>query len=130
MLIKYSNPICEFFGRDTEPLSPNWKIHRRRAERLLCASAVMNSIFRGLLSFTGDNFDGFASDKAYQWLTDNAYKYGFSLSYPKNNSHFVFEPWHWRFVGIELAKKLHDENKTLSDLDQREIDTYLSKFFD
>ncbi|MDO8561458.1 MAG: M15 family metallopeptidase [bacterium] len=78
----------------------------------------------------GDTFKGFDKSPAYAWLTANAYLYGFNLSYPRNNTHFVFEPWHWRYVGIELAKKLHDENKSLYELDQREIDTYLVKFFD
>ncbi len=78
----------------------------------------------------GDTFVGFSKSSAYEWLTANAYRYGFNLSYPKGNSHFVFEPWHWRYVGIELAQKLHDENKSLYELDQRDIDTYLVKFFD
>ncbi len=34
----------------------------------------------------------------YQWLLDNANRYNFHLSYPKNNSDKrIFEPWHWRF---------------------------------
>ncbi len=73
---------------------------------------------------------GFDKTTSYTWLTAHAYEYGFILSYPKGNTHFVFEPWHWRYVGIELAKKLHDENKYFYDLDQRDIDTYLIKFFD
>jgi LAS superfamily LD-carboxypeptidase LdcB len=78
----------------------------------------------------GSALSGFDKTTTYTWLQKNAYLYGFSLSYPKGNTHFVFEPWHWRYVGVELAKKLHDENKTLYDLDQRDIDTYLIKFFD
>ena len=78
----------------------------------------------------GGTLAGFDKTEAYAWLTKHAYVYGFNLSYPKGNTHFVFEPWHWRYVGVELAEKLHDENKALYDLDQREIDTYLVKFFD
>jgi len=72
----------------------------------------------------------FDSTPTYVWLTDNAYKYGFILSYPKNNSYYQYEPWHWRFVGVALATKLHNENKNFYNLDQREIDTYLSTIFD
>jgi len=72
----------------------------------------------------------FAKSPAFQWLKDNAYKYGFELSYPANNSYYIYEPWHWRFVGRTLAKKLYDENKNFYDLDQREIDQYLVSFFD
>ena len=76
------------------------------------------------------NSSSFYKTKAYPWLLDNAYKYGFVLSYPENNKYYVFEPWHWRFVGIKLAAKLHDENKYFYDLDQRDIDQYLIYIFD
>lgn len=66
----------------------------------------------------------------YKWLTENAYKYGFILSYPKGNSYYQYEPWHWRFVGVTLAKKLHDEGKSFYDLTQREVDTYLISIFE
>jgi len=76
------------------------------------------------------NSSSFYKTKAYPWLLDNAYKYGFILSYPENNKYYIFEPWHWRFVGIKLAAKLHDENKYFYDLDQRDIDQYLIYIFD
>ncbi len=79
---------------------------------------------------TGDNFDLFDTTKAYTWLTSNAYKYGFILSYPKNNSYYKYEPWHWRFVGADLANRLHVSGKNFYDMDQRTINDYLSVFFD
>ncbi len=78
----------------------------------------------------GAGFTGFEKSATYQWLLDNAYTYGFVLSYPKGNSYYQFEPWHWRFVGRALAQKLHDDGKNFYDLDQREIDKYLISFFD
>lgn len=72
----------------------------------------------------------FENTQAFNWLKNNAYRYGFILSYPKNNSYYQYEPWHWRFVGVSLATKLHNENKNFYDLDQREIDTYLATIFD
>lgn len=78
----------------------------------------------------GASFEGFEKTEAYQWLRDNAYEYGFILSYPQDNNYYQFEPWHWRFVGRALAKKLHDEGRNFYDLDQREIDQYLISFFD
>lgn len=74
--------------------------------------------------------NGFETTPAYTWLQENAYKYGFTLSYPKGNAYYVFEPWHWRFVGQDLAEDLHDDGKSFYDLEQREIDTYLIKIFD
>lgn len=78
----------------------------------------------------GGTLSGFEKTQAYQWLVDNAYRYGFVLSYPKDNSYYVFEPWHWRFVGIKLATDLHNAGKYFYDLDQREIDQYLVNIFD
>ncbi|MEW5805378.1 MAG: M15 family metallopeptidase [Patescibacteria group bacterium] len=78
----------------------------------------------------GAEFYDFAKTPAYQWLLNNAYKYGFILSYPENNAYYVFEPWHWRFVGVMLATELHTQNRHFYDLDQREIDRYLINIFD
>ncbi len=78
----------------------------------------------------GANFNPFATDPAYKWLLSNAHKYGFVLSYPEKNKFYVFEPWHWRYVGVDLARDLHSEGKYFYDLDQREIDAYLVKLFD
>ncbi len=77
----------------------------------------------------GETFSGFSKTPEYAWLTKNAYKYGFILSYPEGNGYYVYEPWHWRFVGVELATKLHNEGKYFYDLDQREIDQYLLNIF-
>lgn len=78
----------------------------------------------------GGGLNGFEATPAYTWLQENAHKYGFTLSYPKNNAYYVFEPWHWRFVGEDLAKDLHDDGKFFYDMDQRAIDQYLIKIFD
>ncbi len=78
----------------------------------------------------GANFSAFEKTGSFIWLTENAYQYGFILSYPKKNVHYIFEPWHFRFVGKALAKRLHNENKNFYDLPQREIDEYLVSIFD
>lgn len=78
----------------------------------------------------GGTFSKFKSDPAYQWLEDNAYKYGFILSYPEKNVYYKFEPWHWRFVGVELATRLFTDKEYFYDLGQREINIYLIKLFD
>lgn len=57
-------------------------------------------------------------DKEAIWLKDNAWKYGFILRYPKGKEDitgFNFEPWHYRFVGLELALELHQTNQTLEE---------------
>ena len=77
-----------------------------------------------------DSFVGFEKTPANTWLTANAYKYGFILSYPSGNGYYVYEPWHWRFVGVKLATMLHAENESFYTLDQRTINAYLISLFD
>jgi D-alanyl-D-alanine carboxypeptidase len=72
----------------------------------------------------------FEDTPSYKWLSENAYRYGFTLSYPKNNLYYEYEPWHWRFVGVELATKLYNEKIYFSDMEQRIIDTFLVNIFD
>ncbi len=73
---------------------------------------------------------GFNKSPAYLWLTENAHRFGFILSYPEKNSYYIFEPWHWRFVGVELSALLHKENKRFYDIPERDISAYLIKIFD
>jgi zinc D-Ala-D-Ala carboxypeptidase len=79
---------------------------------------------------TGTLTAAFDTTPESKWLLANAHRYGFILSYPKNNKYYIYEPWHWRFVGVELATRLHDDGKYLYELDQRELDPYLLHIFD
>lgn len=72
----------------------------------------------------------FGTTPAFAWLTENAHEYGFILSYPEGNQFYIYEPWHWRFVGRSLATDLHEDKRSFYDLDQRELDSYLIKIFD
>lgn len=53
-----------------------------------------------------------------KWLAENCYKYGFILRYPPEKSDvtgIVYEPWHYRYVGEELAKELTESGMTLEE---------------
>lgn len=78
----------------------------------------------------GANFESIGNTDAFIWLKNNAHKYGFVLSYPEGNKYYVYEPWHWRFVGIDLAEKLYRKKDNFYDMDQRDIDKYLIVIFD
>lgn len=78
---------------------------------------------------TGASLNGFDSTAEFKWLEENAQKYGFTLSYPKGNAYYVYEPWHWRYVGIDLAKKLKSTDTYFYDMDQRTINSYLAEMF-
>lgn len=75
-------------------------------------------------------FVDFDTIETYQWMVDNAYQYGFVLSYPPDNNYYQYEPWHWRFVGVLLATYLYETDQYFYDLDQREVDEYLIQLFD
>lgn len=60
----------------------------------------------------------FTSTPDGQWLADNAYKYGFFLRYPKGKeaiTGYDFEPWHYRYVGVDLATAIHQSGLTFEE---------------
>lgn len=60
----------------------------------------------------------FKDSESYKWLLDNSYKYGFILRYPdgkENITGYKFESWHYRYVGVELAKEIHDSGLTFDE---------------
>ncbi|MBQ5994254.1 MAG: M15 family metallopeptidase [Clostridia bacterium] len=60
----------------------------------------------------------FENTKEFQWLQDNAYKYGFVLRYPKDKEDITgvdYQPWHWRYVGEYAAGKMHEQNLCLEE---------------
>lgn len=57
----------------------------------------------------------FGETDAGTWLAQNAWRFGFILRYPPDKEQvtgYVYEPWHFRYVGPELAKELHDTGVT------------------
>lgn len=58
----------------------------------------------------------FKSTEAYKWLGENAHKYGFIMSYPAGrDTGYIFEPWHWRYLGTEHAKEIKTKNLTIQE---------------
>lgn len=58
------------------------------------------------------------SDPEYTWLINNSYKYGYILRYPRNQEYvtgYVFEDWHFRYLGIELATKVYESGLTYDE---------------
>ncbi len=61
---------------------------------------------------------GYAETAAAKWLAENAWDYGFILRYPKDKqdiTKIIFEPWHYRFVGIENAKLIKESGLCLEE---------------
>jgi zinc D-Ala-D-Ala carboxypeptidase len=65
-------------------------------------------VYNGKIDFTN-----FEKTKEYNWMQDNAYKFGFILRFPKDKvleTGYQYESWHYRYVGKEIAKYIHDNN--------------------
>lgn len=60
----------------------------------------------------------FAESQEYQWMLENAYKYGFILRFTKrgeNITGFRNEPWHYRYVGKDIAKYIYEQGITYEE---------------
>ena len=63
-------------------------------------------------------------DKEYTWLINNSYKYGFILRYPHESEYitgYVFEDWHFRYLGIDLATKVYNSKLTYDEYVARQL---------
>lgn len=61
---------------------------------------------------------GFAETKAGKWLKENSYEYGFILRYPQGKEFITgieYEPWHFRYVGVEAATVITQKGITLEE---------------
>lgn len=62
--------------------------------------------------------ENFASTEAFKWLSENAADYGFILRYEKDTQDITmvtYEPWHWRYVGVDAAKEIKAQGVTLEE---------------
>lgn len=59
-----------------------------------------------------------SSEDVYNWLHENAHKYGFILRYPDDKVHITgigYEPWHYRYVGTEAAEYIYENGLCLEE---------------
>lgn len=74
------------------------------------------------ISSASNNFnlnENFKNTIEGQWLKENAHKYGFILRYLEDRTEdtgYAFEPWHFRYVGVEVATYIYENNLILEDL--------------
>ena len=66
----------------------------------------------------GSKASTFEEFDEFKWLQENAHKYGFILRYPKDKEYltgYEYESWHYRYVGIEAATYIHDNDITFDE---------------
>ena len=64
------------------------------------------------------DFNKFYLTKEYNWMQENSYKYGFILRYPKDKEKitgYSYEPWHYRYVGKEIAEYIKKHHITYEE---------------
>jgi D-alanyl-D-alanine carboxypeptidase len=60
----------------------------------------------------------FEDTDEFQWLMENAADYGFILRYPEDKqdvTKVTYEPWHWRYVGVDAAKEMKASGQVLEE---------------
>ena len=102
-----ANLYNRYIQRDGKEAADKYSARPGHSEHQTGLSLDINSI--------GDEFEG--TDEAI-WLKNNAYKYGFILRFPKgmeNITGYKYEPWHYRYVGIDAAKIIYEDDITLEE---------------
>lgn len=100
----YQNQVYYRNWQQTVPLEQYQKERDK-----VSARAGFSEHQTGLAVDINDLEQTFAATQESRWLVQNAYHYGFILRYPKGKewiTGYDYEPWHYRFLGKELAKKV------------------------
>lgn len=94
------------------------------------AGLAMDIVSNDYWSNHSDLDESFDKLPQYEWLINNSWKYGFILSYPKGKEDitgFIYEPWHYRFVGLEHAKKIHEVYEATGEF--LTVNEYIEQYF-
>ena len=63
-------------------------------------------------------YESFEDTEEFEWLSENAADYGFILRYPEDKqdiTKIIYEPWHWRYVGVEAAREMKASGECLEE---------------
>lgn len=89
---------------DTYSARPGYSEHQ---------TALAVDVYNGKVDYTS-----FEETKEFNWMQENAYKYGFILRFPKDKvreTGYQYEAWHYRYVGIDIATNIHNNNICLEE---------------
>ena len=70
------------------------------------------------LDVAARDYSIFEASPEFVWMKENAYKYGFILRYPKEKQEitgYKYEAWHYRYVGLDAAKYIQENNITYEE---------------
>ena len=119
----------KLFNRRVNKIMEKSIITREEAENLASESVAKPKTSEHNSGLAVD-FNGveqnFSNTKEYKWLLENAHKYGFIERYQKKWQYYtgvIYEPWHFRYVGKELALNIKNSGLCL----EKYVSDYLIK---
>lgn len=95
------------------------------------AGLAMDIVSDDYWSNHSDLDESFEKLPQFDWLIENSWKYGFILSYPKGKEDitgFIYEPWHYRFVGVKHAERIHEVYESTGEF--LTVNEYMEKYID
>ncbi|MBD5104677.1 MAG: M15 family metallopeptidase [Ruminococcaceae bacterium] len=95
------------------------------------AGLAMDIVSSDYWSTHDDLDESFEKLPQFDWLIANSWKYGFVLSYPKGKEDItgiIYEPWHYRFVGLKHAEKMHEVYESTGEF--LTVNEYIEQYID
>ena len=95
-----------YVARDGKVAADTYSARAGHSEHQTGLAADINSLYQSFIN----TVEG-------QWLNNNCYKYGFIIRYPQGKESitgYMYEPWHIRYVGVDIATKLYNNGNWLS----------------
>ncbi len=133
---EYQKKLFDGYFAKEAAAHPDWSEEQIRAQVLTYSAApgtsehqsglcvdLFTTEMEGLWNYGSETpnnpYDkGFAETAAFDWLCENAHKYGFILRFPENKTDvtgYSYESWHYRYVGEEPAEKIYAQKLTLEE---------------
>ena len=103
-------------------LDYSWEAARKEAATVIAVPGTSEhqlGLAVDIVDVSYPYLDDYQADTAAQkWLMEHCYDYGFILRYPTGTTEItgiIYEPWHYRYVGVEVAKDIQAQNVTLEE---------------
>ncbi len=120
----YQQSLFNTYMGQEKSKHPDWTDAQCEAEVLTYSakpgtSEHQTGLCMDLISTENVSLDeSFAQNPVYVYLCENAHRFGFILRYPKGKegvTGYSYEPWHYRYVGVEEASRIHAADLTLEE---------------
>lgn len=125
----YLTPVSGYRSYERQERNFDNQIQTYRNQGMDKVTATQKAAEIRLLPGTSEHNAGLAMDicslstsfdqtKEFRWLQNHAHEYGFILRYPANKTNvtkITYEPWHYRYVGVDIARQLKSSGQVLEE---------------